>query len=194
MKYDDLDRTIVVRTERKNHIIICVFFLIISVFIFAGEFMSNIDSLETKVFLGSMIFATVSLIISIVTFIDIFWFSVTADGNTISVKHNNIKDSFEFSVKDIKKIEFRSQQYRDNVTYFTTIKTSEKTLELSNSLIGYKSMLIYLKDKYDNGIIDKSAISQFDYKTLVENIKYYSKYWLFGLWDEFYLLCWGVVG
>lgn len=176
MKYDDLDRTIVVRTERKNHIIICVFFLIISVFIFAGEFMSNIDSLETKVFLGSMIFATVSLIISIVTFIDIFWFSVTADGNTISVKHNNIKDSFEFSVKDIKKIEFRSQQYRDNVTYFTTIKTSEKTLELSNSLIGYKSMLIYLKDKYDNGIIDKSAISQFDYKTLVENIKYYSKY------------------
>lgn len=170
-----MEKIVKVRPERIKHIIAAAFLLLFAVFFLVATIVASNENPEFKMGVGPIAFEIGAVIVAVFVIVDMFWFCVTVEGNTVQVKHNNITDSFDFNINEIKKIEFRSKRYKSFVTYYTTITTSEKVLEINNAQVGYKSMLIYLKDKYDNGYIAKSAISQFDYSHLVDNIEYYAK-------------------
>lgn len=168
MKTEDLYSPVIVKSERISNIMMIILFgnIGVSALIVAW--------IERRV--GLLLIGILFLYCVIASCLRMVWYRVTATGNTVYVKYNKKKNSYEFRVDEIKKIEFKEGYYKNQRTKkFTIIKTSEKTLSLAETSIGYKSMLVYLKDKYDCGLIDGNAISEIDYWYLVEHIEKMAK-------------------
>ncbi len=174
MNTSDIEPSAVVTTEKIKHIcaaVGCAFIGLIFFYIVIKEIIINPDF---KMGVMPTILLIGLLLIPVFIIIDMKLLRIEAAGNTIYVKNLNITQSFEFPVNEIKQITFRSQKYKSYVTYYTAITTADHSFEISNTQLGYKDMLIYLKDMYDKGVIPDSAISKFDYSSLTDHISYYS--------------------
>lgn len=174
MNTSDFETRAIVRPERIKHIVAaigCGAIGLTFIMLVITEIMVNPDF---KLGVIPIILLVGVLLIPVLILIDMNLLRITAAGNTIYVKNLNITQTFEVSLKEIQQITFRSMRYKDKRIYYTAITTADHTVEISNAQLGYKAMLIYLKEKYDSGVIPSSAISKFDYPQLFENIEFYS--------------------
>ena len=113
-----------------------------------------------KNFRTGVVFSVIVALMFVATVVPNCLFNLRVSNDTFKVR-TKLGKSYEFNIKDIKKVEC-SNHNRPKLgpLYEMIIYTDNNELELNHSMEGFEILADYLLSKYENGEIKNKAISK----------------------------------
>lgn len=117
-------------------------------------------------FLLNTIAAICFCLLSSFTVLSSLLFCVKVNGSNIKVR-TRIGRKYQFNVSDIVKVFCSKSSTKYGSSFYITIVTKSRELEIGNTMLGFERMAGYILEKFENGEINSRAISRQNQKELL---------------------------